>query len=246
MNVLKLRRGEFRVARTMIDRATFREWIAQEGKLAQLEVWRGMRARWFFGRRRASRVLYKAARRALDPHTVFALDMAKKLDEFPMIARKLALAIRRRRYRDLYSANGEHVLVVIPRGVVQNDFAAFLVRELAAAPQLEGLPGLARRVLEPIAREAESLMFSSLQRRGGLVDGTGKGALMGVDAGYRWRINGIDGHYYYACTELDLTRRRELKRFRSDMEEFLRAQEIHLRRMRNADRVAVVEEFQTS
>lgn len=165
----------------------------------------------------------------------------------PTVICKLGLAIRRRGYRDLYTIDDTRAVIVVPRGIVRNDFAAMLTRDLSDSPSTAGLPGLARRLLPALASEAEALLFEHVRRGRDATDSDGRGLLLAVDSEFRWRINGTDGHYYLGLeTEpgADLGDRRRRKRFRSEMREMLCAQEVFLKRLDSVKRAAIAEPFQ--
>jgi hypothetical protein len=247
LTYLKLKKDGYHVARNLIDSAAFRDWWKSEGRSIHYDMLLHTRARWFFGPQRVRRRLQRAARRVFDRAAPFALELEKRLDDMPSVICKLGLAIRRRGYRDLYTVESTRAVIVIPRGVVCNDFAAMLTRDLSESPSAAGLPGLARRILPALAAEAEALLFEHVGRGRDATDSDGKGMLLAVDSDFRWRINGTDGHYYLGLeTEpgTDLGDRRARKRFRSEMGEMLRAQQVFLKRLDGVKRTAIAEPFQ--
>lgn len=245
MAYLKLKKDGFHITRNLLDHAAFNDWWEAEGKPIHYDMMQRLRARWFFGGRRVRRRLYRAARRVFDPLAPFAIDLEHCLDELPEVVAKIGVAIRRRGHRDLFTVEESRAIVVIPRGIVRNDYDVRLVRALSDSPHASAFPGLVRRLVRPLANEAEGLLFAQVARgRDGV--GAGKNAvLLDVDNAFRWRINGTDGHYYVALNEeeVDFSNRRARRRFRSDVEEMLRAQEVFLRRMDGQTRQRVAEPF---
>lgn len=245
MSYLKLKKDGFHITRNLLDRDAFGEWWNAEGRSVQLDVRHRLRVPWFFGRRRVRKRLHRAARRVFDPMAPFALSLEPYLDELPVVICKIGLAIRRRRHKDLYTVDENASIIVIPRGIVRNDFEVRLAKQLSDSPHAAAFPGLARRIVRPLALEAEDLLFRSLSRGR---DGTEAGEdalLLGVDETFRWRINRTDGHYYLAVsgTGADLSNRRERRKFRSEAEEVLRAQELFLQHMDPLQRAAAAEPF---
>lgn len=247
MTYLRLKKDGFRVARNLLDPHAFREWWKKEGKSVHYDMLLRTRARWFFGARRVRRRLRRAACRVFDRSAPFALDLERRLDEMPTLITRLGLAIRRRGYCDLYTVDDTRAVIVVPRGVVRNDVAAILTRDLSDAPSAAGFPGLARRLVPALAAEAEQLLFECVRRGHDAATTEGNSLLLAVDTDFRWRINGIDGHYYLGletATDADLSDRRARKRFRAEIEESLRAQEVFLKRLDGVKRAAMAEPFQ--
>jgi hypothetical protein len=244
---LKLKKDGFHVVRNLLDHRAFREWWKSDGKPVRRDMLRRTRARWFFGPQRVRRRLMRAACRVFDRAAPFALELERRLDDMPTLITRIGLAIRRRGYRDLYTVEATRAVIVVPRGVVRNDFAAILTRDLAGSPGAAGFPGLARRLTPALAAEAEELLFESVRRGRDATDSAGTGLLLAVDPDFRWRINGTDGHYYLGletAPDIALADRRARKRFRSDMEEMLHAQEVFLKRLDGVKRSALAEPFQ--
>lgn len=234
MGFLVYKKCEFRIVKQILTPAAFNEWADEDGALLLRDVIKHKRCSWLFGRQRARRTLYLAARSALAPHAPFSILLRYHLNRLPIIIRTIGLIIKRRGYKDLYSVDSTKALLVIPRGIVQHDFALHLLKELADAPQLAGYWGLSKRVLTIAAKEAEEIFFDLLVKGRNCPDPEGKGFLMGADPDYGWKLNGMDGHYYFAYYgkhDNGLTRRKVLNQFKSEMEEILYGQKIHLRRL---------------
>lgn len=245
MTYLKLKRDGYHITRNLLDRGAFNDWWEAEGKPIHYDMLRRLKARWFFGGLRVRRRLRRAALRVFDPLAPFAIDLEHCLDELPEVVAKIGVAIRRRGHRDLFTVEDSRAVVVIPRGIICNDYEVRLVRALGDSPHASAFPGLVRRLVRPLAAEAESLLFAQVARGKDGV-GAGKNALLvGVDDAFRWRINGTDGHYYVALQEeeTDFSNRRTRRRFRSDVEEMLNAQEVFLRRMDGQTRQRVAQPF---
>lgn len=246
MSVLKLRKDQFKIARQTLDRRTFDEWINDEGRHVHLEAYKAASARWFFGKARARQKLYKIARKALTPQAPFVKQLENNLQDFTVVIRKLAVAIRKRGHKDLSSADNMKALVVVPRGIIQVDFRLYVQKNLADSPYLTQFPGLARRVIEVVTREAESRLFHFLEKGGQQVDATKKGLLMGVDRVFPWKLNESDGHYYYAYTGSEyqaLTDKKTLRQFTESMEEVMYGQAVYLKRLNSLQRAEVTETF---
>jgi hypothetical protein len=246
VSYLKLKKDGFHIARNLLDHEAFYEWWKAEGRAVHFDMLLRLRARWLFGQRRVRRRLYRAARRVFDPVAPFALTLEHQLDELPVVICKIGLAIRRRRHQDLYTIDDNAAVIVIPRGIVRNDYEVRVAKQLSDSPHAAGFPGLARRIVRPLALEAEKLLFEALSRRRDVKDAGEDALLLGVDDTFRWRINGTDGHYYLAVstTGADLSNRKMRRKFRSDAEEVRRAQDLFLERMDHLQRRAAANPFQ--
>jgi hypothetical protein len=227
-----------------VNRHVFDEWLRSEG----VRVWRQTRqelpASWFFGRQRARHQLLKAAKRELKPNASFAERLTVELNKLPDFVGRLASNIRRRNLKDLYTIHEERTLVIVPRGIVHHDFGIALVRVLENAPELEPFPGLARRVLQAVGKEAERLLFNDVEKRGMYPETLGRGAVVAVYRDVKWQLNGFDGHYVFGWTadeSVKLTDGRSLKKFKGRIKEALKGQHVHLVRMNGMDRRHIVE-----
>jgi hypothetical protein len=245
VSYLKLKKDGFHITRNLLDRAAFGKWWNAEGRAVHYDMLLRLRARWFFGQRRVRRRLYRAACRVFDPVAPFAITLEHHLDELPVVICRIGLAIRRRRHQDLYTVDETAAVIVIPRGIVRNDYEVRLAKLLSDSPHAAGFPGLARRLVRPLALEAEELLFQGLCKGRDAKDAGEDALLIGVDDAFRWRINGTDGHYYLAlsCAGTDLSNRKARKRFRSEAEEVRRAQDLFLKRMDTLQRRAAAEPF---
>jgi hypothetical protein len=86
--------------------------------------------------------------------------------------------------------------------------------------------------------DAEASLFQALGRRAPLVDAKGHGLIVEVDPEFPWRLGGSEGHYIFAWTSnerLDLTNRRDRRRFLSTISEMRDAQAVYLKRMSPGD-----------
>jgi exopolyphosphatase/pppGpp-phosphohydrolase len=249
MATIRWKREEFTIVGQLLHRTTFNEWIKKEGSLVLHQQLKRTRARWFFGKSRARRALHKTAKKALRRDGWFARMLKRRLDELPKVIRKVSVAIKRNGHKDLLSIASDRGLVVVPRAVALNEFVGFLNDELARADVLAKFEGLASRVLEDVARETESLFFKHFEKGNRqLVDSSGKGAIIGVDKEFNWRLNKINGHYFYAYTqddEGDLSSKRNVRRFKSDMKEVLQGQQVYLRRLQSMEVVAISDAFRS-
>lgn len=246
MAVLKLKKDGFDVARQPVDRALFEEWLRGPGTMVRGDTRKGLTCRWFFGSLRAKGILRRAARRLFAPGGDFANALEEELNDFPDFIRKMSNIIRRRGVVQLQSYDSQRGIVIVPRGLVCNDFARHLQNELCDDRSVAGFPGLARMVIAAIAKEAEDMFFAAVLRGRRPVDSTGRGVLLDADPDYRWRINGTDGHYVFGHTaeDEDLNDRRARKRFESRMEEIHQAQQIYLLRLDGHERAALAGSFQ--
>lgn len=123
---------------------------------------------------------------------------------------------------------------MVPRGVVRHDYKALVIGELAGTPEARQFPGLTERMAAATTLEAELVFFNIVAKGRQLVDETGRGIIMGADRDFRWKLNGADGHYYYAASlqeRTDLNDSRERRRFLAAMRELLQGQTVHLKRM---------------
>jgi hypothetical protein len=234
VSFLVFKKYEFKIVGQLLTSAMFTEWVNEEGKVVLQDIFIHKKFRWFFGKKRARRTLYRAARIALAPKRPFAVQLKNDLNQLLVIIRKIGLAIKCRGYTDLYSADSTKALLVIPRGIVQHDFVWYLLSELAEVPQLGGFWGLSKRVLRRAALEAEKVFFDLLVKGRMCPDPEGKGILIGGDPDYAWKLNGMDGHYYFAYygkKDNALSKKKMLNQFKSEMEEILCGQKIHLKRL---------------
>lgn len=234
MPMLKWKRTEFAVTGDIMTRSMFDTWVDQDGRAALRDAVRRTPNRWFFGQMRARGLLNKEARNVFGPRSTFAGMLKKQLDQLPLRVRGCAIIIRRSGYQPLNTVDGNRGLCVVPRGVLQNDFKVQLLRDLVDLAQVRSFTGLAERVVTAAAGEAEAILFDFLAKGNPLVDSSGRGLIIGVDREFRWKINGADGHYYYAYSTqegIDLAVKKETKRFVADMQESLKGQSVYLKRL---------------
>lgn len=234
MGTMRWNRGGFVITRHPMPRVLFELWLAAEGRPAMRAALRNTRARWLFGEWRARRRLHRAARTAFRPRGVFSETLRKHADGLPAVIRACGQGVRALGYTGLCTYDGEKVLAVVPRAIVQNDFRAVLLRDLSGLPQVKDFAGLTERVITSAAADAEAALFDHLEMRAPLVDETGRGLVVDVDRDFPWKLGPDAGHYYYAWAtdeRADLTLRRERRRFLAALEEALRAQCVHLKRM---------------
>jgi len=219
-----------------MNRDIFDEWLRGEGcvvferELAQTQ-WR-----WLFGRARCRLRLYRTARMILKPGGEWAQAVSRRLDRLPLVIRKVGIFIKRRGHKDLFSADAGKALVVIPRALVQNDFIIFLEDEVGRHSTVKDIAGLARRALRVVAFDAEAIFFKQFEKGKQLLDDTGKSMLVAVDPEFGWKLNKVDGHYFYAYSgdgDRDLTRRGDRRKFESEMKEVLSGQQIYLKQLRS-------------
>lgn len=248
MAILKFKQGQFQVARQIMDARLFDAWVAAEGRGIFAERYRALYFPKLLGRFRTRYLIQREMRRVLAPKARFAAMLAQELDELPLFVRKIAHTIRRRGFKDLMTVDGHRSVLVIPRGIIQQDFVVMLKKELGESRELAAFPGLANRVLSMAGREAEELLFEELSKGRPHPDSSGRGVLLDVDRSFRWRINNLDGHYYYAFTQDEsemLTDARTLKRFRNAMKEAMQAQVVHLKRLPDHERTALADAFKS-
>lgn len=236
--MLKWKRNEFGVTGNIMTRNMFETWVDEDGRAALRDAVKRTPNRWFFGDRRARYRLYREAQTTFAPRGSFAGLLKKQLDQLPLLVRGCAIVIRRSGYQPLNTVDGNRGLCVVPRGVLQKDFKVQLLRELVALPQVRAFRGLTERVLTAAAGEAEAVLFDFLAKGNPLVDSTGRGLIIDVDRDFRWKLNGADGHYYYAYSteeRLDLAAKKECKRFMASMQESLKGQSVYLKRLSGAE-----------
>jgi len=222
----------------------FDEWLASGGVRPWRHAQEQLSACWFFGKQRARNQLFKEAKRELSPNASFAERLTVELNKLPDFIGRQASSIRRRNLKDLYTIHEERTLVIVPRGIVHNDYGVTLVRALEDAPELDAFPGLARRVLQSMGKEAERLLFNDIEKRGLYPESCGRGAVIAVDRDVKWQLNGFDGHYVFGWTAdetVKLTDGRSLKRFKGRVKEALKGQQVHLVRLNGHQRQHVVE-----
>lgn len=172
--------------------------------------------------------------------------MVRQLNRLPVVVRGCAAGIQKSGNRQLCTFDAEKTLAVVPRGVVRYDFRILAVRELASLAQVKAFSGLTERVVAATALEAEQVLFDVVAKGRQLVDETGRGIIMGGDRDFRWKLNGTDGHYYYAASldgKADLTNSRDRRRFLAAMRELYQGQTVHLKRMRAEEVSETTEAF---
>ncbi len=238
LGTLGWKRDEFKVTRHPLTSTAFDHWLSREGKHALREALRNTRQRWFFGETRARQRLFADARNAFRPRGTFSDAMKKRANELPTVVRSCALAIRKGAFGHMSTFDTDHCVCVVPRSIVQNDFRAHMLRALAQLPQVQAFQGLTEDIVSAAAMDAEASLFQFLGRRSHLVDSTGHGLIVEVDAAFPWKLGGSEGHYVFAWTNderMDLSSRRDRKRFLSAVAEMRDAQSVYLKRMTPAD-----------
>ena len=247
MPMLKWKRTEFIVTGGIMSRTMYATWADQEGRAALREALKRTSNRWFFGEQRARGLLHKQARIAFGARGTFAGMMKKQLDQLPLLVRGCAIIIRRSGYQSLNTIVGNCGLCVVPRGLLLHDLKIHLTRELVDLPQVRGFRGLTERVITAAAVEAEATLFDFLAKGNPLVDASGRGLIIDVDREFRWKVNGADGHYYYAYSTqegIDLAAKKEQKRFITSMQEGLKGQSVYLKRLSGAEVADIAEALQ--
>jgi len=245
--MLKWKRTEFIVTGEIMSRTMYATWADQEGRAALREALKRTSNRWFFGEQRARGLLHKQARIAFGARGTFAGMMKKQLDQLPLLVRGCAIIIRRSGYQSLNTIVGNCGLCVVPRGLLLHDLKIHLTRELVDLPQVRGFRGLTERVITAAAVEAEATLFDFLAKGNPLVDASGRGLIIDVDREFRWKVNGADGHYYYAYSTqegIDLAAKKEQKRFITSMQEGLKGQSVYLKRLSGAEVADIAEALQ--
>ena len=240
------KRGQFRVVGHPVSEDMFERWVTSEGRSALREALRSTRLQWCFGKARARRRLQRDVRAAFRPGGTFCAATVKHLNQLPVVIRACAVAIQRTGHRQLCTFDASAAIVVVPRGIVQNDVKVVLVRELTGLAQVRAFAGLTERVLAVMALDAEQAFFGYIAKGKQLVDASGRGVILEADAEFRWDLNGAEGHYYYASSldeRVDLTGGRERRRFLGSIKELFRGQTVHLKRMRPDEARETAEAF---
>jgi hypothetical protein len=238
LGTLGWKRGEFKVTRNPVTQAAFDHWISRDGKPVLREAVRNTSQRWFFGESRAKKRLFLEARTAFRPRGTFSETLKKHADELPTMIRSCAVAIRKGAFGHMSTFDEENNLCVVPRSIVQNDFRVRLLRQLSSLPQVQVYRGLTEEIVSAAAMDAEASLFQYLGRKAPMVDSTGHGLIVEVDAHFQWKLGGSEGHYVFAWTSnerLDLTNRRDRRRFLSYIAEMRDAQCVYLKRMAPSD-----------
>ena len=232
------KRGEFKVRRNPVTPSAFDHWLTREGKHALRDALRNTSQRWFFGSTRARRRLYGDARNAFRPRGTFCEAMKKRADQLPLVVRSCSLAIRKGAFGHMSTFDSDHCLCVVPRSIIQHDFRLRMLRELSSFPQVQIFHGLTEEIVSAAAMDAEASLFHYLVRHSPLVDATGHGMIVEVDGEFPWRLGGSEGHYVFSWTNderLDLSSRRDRRRFLSAISEMRDAQSVYVKRMTPAD-----------
>jgi hypothetical protein len=238
LGILGWKRGEFKVRRHPLTQAVFDHWISRGGKPALREALRNTRQRWFFGGTRARQRLYAQARIVFRPRSTFSEAMKKRADELPGVIRACAIGIRKGVFGHMSTFDDNNCLCVVPRAIIQSDFRARMLRELSPLPQVHAFRGLTEEIIAAAAMDAEASLFQYLARRAPLVESAGHGLIVEVDAEFPWKLGGSEGHYVFAWSvdeRLDLTNRRDRRRFLSAIAEMRDAQSVYLKRMTPSD-----------
>ena len=246
MAAIKWTGREFKVTKQLMTKHLFKEWIARDGRIVLEDVLSKTRARWFFGRQRAKRKIFLDAQSALRPDRAFADALKRRLNELPDVIRKAGIGIKRKGHRDLFSIDTTMALVAIPRGVARNEFTLFLVESLATSSRLARLRGLARRILIDVGRDAEQLFYERIKKGEQYLHSNDKAIVLGVEPDFSWSLDGVDGHYYCGYARKngkDLGNKKELKKFKSEMEEIVFGQRVHLNRLGKAKVAAIANAF---
>jgi hypothetical protein len=248
--VLKWNGREFRITRQLANRNTLEEWLSEEGSLVLAEATRTTRVRWFFGKTRARRALINEVYRALRPDGRLSETLSRELTELPKLLRQIGSQIRRRKHRDLYTIDSSVAVavVVVPRAVVVNELRVYLFDRLLRAHSLERFKGLPARILRDIAVEAEQCFFDFISSGKQYMHTNRRSLVLGADGDFRWRMNGIDGHYYCAYSadgSRDLARWRDKRAFDRGMKEVMVGQTVHLTRLRGDEVETIAEAFKT-
>jgi hypothetical protein len=238
LGILGWKRGEFKVKRHPVTRSTFDHWLTGNGKPVLREALRNTRQRWFLGEWRARQRLFAEARTAFRPRSTFSEALQKRAGELPMVVRFCAHGIRKGAFGHMSTFDENYCLCVVPRAIVQNDFRVRMLSELSSLPQVRAFQGLTEDVISRAAMDAEASLFQYLCRRAPLVESTGHGLIVEVDAQFPWKLGGSEGHYVFAWAnqeKLDLTNRRDRRRFLSAIAEMRDAQSVYLKRMAASD-----------
>ena len=246
MATLKYKKGEFVISRNILNRAIFKGWIAREGAGTLERERQNLSMKWFFGRSRAKRRLYKATRHILRKEGAFCKRLKVRLDYLPIVIRKIGIVIHGRGHKHLYSVDSGKALVVVPRGIVQNDFNQYLEGELSDSAELQRFYGLAKRLMKEQSLEAESLFVKQFAKKNHQVDSTGRGMILGVDEDFSWKLNQVNGHYFYGYAGKHaetLDDRKVLKRFKSEMKDILQGQRVYLARLPRMEITEIADSF---
>ena len=238
LGTLGWKRGEFKVTRHPLTQAAFDNWISRDGKKALAEALRNTPQRWFFGASRARRKLYADARTAFRPRGTFSETLKKHADQLPTLVQSCALGIRKGAFGHMSTFDEESCVCVVPRSIVQNDFRVRMLRELSSLPQVQAFQGLTEAVISSAAMDAEASQFQALGTKAPLVEPRGHGLIVEVDPQFQWKLGGSEGHYVFAWTindRLDLTNRRDRRRFLSAIAEMRDAQSVYIKRMTPSD-----------
>jgi len=238
LGILGWKRGEFKVKRHPLTQAVFDHWIANEGKPALRDALRNTPQRWFFGDMRARQRLYVQARTAFRPRGTFSEALKKRAADLPAVVRSCALGIRKGAFGHMSTFDEQHCVCVVPRAIIQHDFRVRMLKELSSLPQVQAFRGLTEEIVSAAAMDAEASLFQYLGKKVPFVESTGHGLITDVDAQFPWKLGGSEGHYVFAWSSddrLDLTNRRDRKRFLSAIAEMRDGQSVYLRRMMPSD-----------
>ena len=78
------------------------------------------------------------------------------------------------------------------------------------------------------------------------MDSGGRGVILGVDEKFSWKLDQVNGHYFYAfavATAEALDDRQVFKRFMAEMKEILQGQRVHLARLPRMAVTAIADSF---
>ena len=177
---------------------------------------------------------------------MYSRKLEKRINNLPALIRTIAVLIIKKGFNDLYSVDNTQGLVVVPRGLVINDFTASVLKQLENDSGLVSFPGLSRRVIRSVCIEAEEILFRHITRGRTVVDPDYRGICLEVDTRFSWKLNETDGHYYYALSfrnGQNLNQKKELNRLKKDMADILVGQKRYLKSLAEHQLFDIAEAF---
>ncbi len=246
MAALKWKRKGLKVKRRVFTRRDMKAWVKGEGKDALQEAKKELWLRWFFGKRRARRVLFKRLVRPARKDKAFRLALQERLNQLPSLISSVAVNIQQKGPSQLVQRDGAMVVVAIPRALIQNDYSRKVESQMFEAEHFKRHAQLPGFFIRKKALDAEDLFFRILKGESYHICSEENGIILGVDTDFDWHLKNIPGHYYYGYTdspEMNLKTWRGRRRFRKGIQKPLRREKQVLGNLNVHDIIQMTEDF---
>ncbi len=216
-------------------------WIAKEGERPLEATMKKLTLRWFRGRKRAERMLFRELSRVINASKPFRLALENSLTKLPEIIEDFASWIHSNGPRELGDDRLFRWLAVVPRALVQNEYRLQVLSDLGDSVELARFTGLADLFLQTRARESEEEFFKTVRKVGFYV--CNYSMIIEVDSDFDWQLSGAKGHYFAASSPReDLSAKRMRRKFQKGISEHLLQRKValgslgaqHVRRIRDS------------